>query len=87
MNDNKKHAKSIKTLGYVTAVFIIVISFVLVAQLSGVLQLVVLLGGFVLALNTGNTILALGAILEENIKTNEMLADHLKTNQPDNKTE
>lgn len=82
---NKNQAKSIKTSGFLTAVLILILTFVVISQVSGMLQWIVLIGGSVLAISTGNRSIALAYILEENIKTNEILTNYISRTQPEEK--
>lgn len=67
---NKDNAKSIKISGYIVAILVIISGFILSFSTGSI---VIFFLSFVFAILIGTLYVALGAILEEIIKTNQLL--------------
>ena len=67
---NKDNAKSIKISGYIVAILVILSGFILSFSTGSI---VIFFLSFVFAILIGTLYVALGAILEEIIKTNQLL--------------
>lgn len=75
MENNKKQAKSIKNSGYIFALIVAVGGAVL-SVITG--SWIWFLIAFIIGIAVGNVYFALGAILEEIIRTNELLSVNTK---------